>query len=68
MWGVKPVESTELQILSKAIKSLIAKKQKQYGANNAQKHQPFSTNSRSWDYFKEFAESAAEISLWELHD
>ena len=58
----------EQQILSKAIKSFIAKKQKQHGANNAQKHKPFSTNSRSWDYFKEFAKSAAEISLGELHD
>lgn len=54
--GGKAVESTEQEVLSKAIKSFIAKKQQQYGANNAQKHKPFSTDSRSWDYFKEFAE------------
>lgn len=62
---LKAVESTEQQILRKAIKSFVIQKRQQYGTNNAQKHKPFSTASRSWDYFKEFAE-LAEISLEEL--
>lgn len=51
-------QDNKQKILLKAIRAFMAIKQQAYGSNNAQKRKPFSTDSRSWDYFKEFAELA----------
>lgn len=55
MW-VRETE-TQQEILVRAIEEFIAQKQEEYGSNNSQKGE-FSTKSRDWTYFKQFAELA----------
>lgn len=52
------LQDNEQKILLRAIRAFMAIKQQAYGSNNAQKRKPFSTTSRSWDYFKDFADLA----------
>ncbi len=62
------LQANEQKILLRAIGAFIAIKQQAYGSNNAQKRKPFSTDSRSWDYFKEFADLAENSPEALIHD